>query len=134
MTRKLSKKPKSPKSKDPYKRRTAPEMLRVLNEIEQGSISIIGACFKYGLNRNTLKLWKAKLAIRTLGLNQSASFLESMNDNQKLKAVNDKLRAVTRALERSELKVHALETVIKVAEEDLKIKIRKKSGTKQSKG
>jgi hypothetical protein len=57
-----------------------------------------------------------------------------MNDNQKLKAVNDKLRAVTRALERSELKVHALETVIKVAEEDLKIKIRKKSGTKQSKG
>lgn len=57
-----------------------------------------------------------------------------MNENQKSKAVYDKLREVTKALERSELKVLALETAIKVAEEDLKIKIRKKSGTKQSKG
>lgn len=129
-----TKKSKTPKSKQPYKRRTSSEMLRVLNEIEHGTISILGACIKYGINRNTLKLWKSKLAMRNLGLSESTRFLDSMNENQKSKAVYDKLREVTNALERSELKVLALETAIKVAEEDLKIKIRKKSGTKQSKG
>lgn len=129
-----TKKSKTPKSKHPYQRRTSSEMIRVLHEIEQGTNTILGACIKYGINRNTLKLWKSKLAMRTLGLGQSASFLDSMNENQKSKAVYDKLREVTKALERSELKVFALETAIKVAEEDLKNKIRKKSGTKQSKG
>ena len=124
---------REPKSKDPYKRRSAPEMIRVLNEIEQGVISIRTACFKYKINRNTLKRWKSKLAMRNLGLNQSADFLESMNENQKLKALNNKLQEVSKALEKSELKVFALETLIKVTEDDLKIKIKKKSGTKQSK-
>ena len=124
---------REPKSKDPYKRRSAPEMIRVLNEIEQGVISIRTACFKYKINRNTLKRWKSKLAMRNLGLNQSADFLESMNENQKLKALNNKLQEVSKALEKSELKVFALETLIKVTEDDLKIKIKKKSGTKRSK-
>ena len=108
-------------------------MIRVLNEIEQGVISIRTACFKYKINRNTLKRWKSKLAMRNLGLNQSADFLESMNENQKLKALNNKLQEVSKALEKSELKVFALETLIKVTEDDLKIKIKKKSGTKRSK-
>jgi len=121
-------------AKRPNKRKSEAEILRALNEIEQGLISIRWACFKYGINRNTLKLWKAKLAIRNLGLNQSADFFESMNENQKLKALNIKIRELSKALEKSELKVSSLETVIKVAEEELKIKIRKKPGTKQSKG
>jgi hypothetical protein len=131
--KKVKRTKKNPLSKDPYKRRTAPEMLRILNEIEQGIHSIWSACFKYGLNRNTLKLWKSKLAMRNLGLNQSADFLESMNENQKLKALNIKVRELSRALEKSELKVFALETVIKVAEDDFKIRIKKKHGTKRSK-
>ena len=107
-------------------------MLRILNEIEDGIHSIRSACFKYGLNRNTLKLWKSKLAMRNLGLDQSADFLQSMNENQKLRALNLKVQELSKALERSELKVSALEMVIKVTEDNLKIKIKKKPGTKQS--
>jgi hypothetical protein len=92
-----TRKSKTPKSKQPYKRRTSSEMLRVLNEIEHGTITILGACIKYGINRNTLKLWKSKLAMRNLGLSESTSFLDSMNENQKSKAVYDKLREVTKA-------------------------------------
>ena len=40
--------------------------------------------------------------------------------------------ALQKALEEAELKIKALNTLIDVAEEQLKIDIRKKSGTKQS--
>ena len=40
--------------------------------------------------------------------------------------------ALQKALEESELKIKALNTLIDVAEEQLKIDIRKKSGAKQS--
>ena len=43
------------------------------------------------------------------------------------------IKELSSALEKSKLKVITLETMIKVAEDNLKIKIRKKSGTKQSK-
>lgn len=41
-------------------------------------------------------------------------------------------QALRKALEESNLKILALETMIDIAEEQLKINIRKKSGTKQS--
>ena len=44
-----------------------------------------------------------------------------------------KIKELTQALELARLKIEGLETMIKVAEEDLQIKIRKKAGTKQSK-
>ena len=49
------------------------------------------------------------------------------------KALQRKIYELTRALEDAKLKINSLETLIKVSEEDFKIKIRKKSGTKQSK-
>jgi len=56
-----------PKSRDPYLRRTDGEMIKIVKEIESGLISIRTACFKYGLCRNTLKLFITKFSIRTLG-------------------------------------------------------------------
>jgi hypothetical protein len=56
-----------------------------------------------------------------------------MNENQQHLALTKKIQELSSALAKSELKVITLETMIKVAEDDLKIKIRKKSGTKQSK-
>ena len=44
-----------------------------------------------------------------------------------------KVKELTKALDHSKLKNDSLETMIKVAEEDLHIKIKKKRGTKQSK-
>jgi len=42
-------------------------MIKIVKEIESGLISIRTACFKYGLCRNTLKLFITKFSIRTLG-------------------------------------------------------------------
>jgi hypothetical protein len=46
---------------------------------------------------------------------------------------NRQLKALTKALAEAELKISGLQTMIQVAEEEFKIKIRKKRGTKQSK-
>jgi hypothetical protein len=57
-----------------------------------------------------------------------------MNDDQKESALNKKIQQLTKDLEYAKLKIISLETMITVAENDLKIKIRKKRGTKQLKG
>ena len=122
-----------PQSRNPYKRRTDGEMIKIVKEIESGLISIRAACFKYGLCRNTLKLFITKFSIRTLGDEFSNQILSRMNDDQKESALNKKIQQLTKDLEYAKLKIISLETMITVAENDLKIKIRKKRGTKQLK-
>lgn len=123
-----------PKSRDPYFKRTEGEMIKIVKEIESGLISIRAACFKYGLCRNTLKLFITKFSIRTLGYDYSTQTRSRMNDNQKESVLNKKIQQLTKELEYAKLKIISLETMITVAEDDLKIEIRKKRGTKQSKG
>ena len=122
-----------PKSRDPYFRRSDGEMIKIVKEIESGLISIRAACFKYGLCRNTLKLFITKFSIRTLGDEFSNQIFSRMNDDQKESALNKKIQQLTKDLEYAKLKIISLETMITVAENDLKIKIRKKRGTKQLK-
>ncbi len=63
----------------------------------------------------------------------SNQILSRMNDDQKESALNKKIQQLTKDLEYAKLKIISLETMITVAENDLKIKIRKKRGTKQLK-
>ena len=63
----------------------------------------------------------------------SNQILSRMNDDQKESALNKKIQELTKELEYAKLKIISLETMITVAENDLKIKIRKKRGTKQLK-
>jgi hypothetical protein len=85
------------------------------------------------LCRNTLKLFITKYSIRTLGDEFSNQIFSRMNDDQKESALNKKIQQLTKDLEYANLKIISLETMITVAENDLKIKIRKKRGTKQLK-
>ena len=123
----------SPKSSQPYKRRSEAEMLEIVKEIHENGLPKKTACKKYGVNRNTLKLFTLKQSTKELLVNHSLDLLSSMNENQQYLALTKKIKELSSALEKSELKVITLETMIMVAEEDLQIKIRKKSGTKQSK-
>ena len=122
-----------PKSASPYVRRTEAEMVKIVREIQSGLIGMRRACFKYGLNRNTLKLFITKFTIRNLGDEFSNPTLSVMNDEKKAVALNRKIRELTKDLEYAKLKIIGLETMIKVVEADLDIKIRKKPGTKQLK-
>jgi len=129
--KKLRKKKIEGKSRDPYKRREESEMTKIILEVKSGLISIRAACLKYGLCRRTLRLWITRLSVRTLGDDLSNQLLSSMTADKKCEALENKLREVTKAFELAKLKIDGLETMIKVAEEDLQIKIRKKRGTKQ---
>ncbi|MEO5999847.1 MAG: helix-turn-helix domain-containing protein [Chitinophagaceae bacterium] len=130
---KLKKKKIASKSRDPYKRRDVSEIMKIVQEVQSGMIGIRAACKKYGLCRTTLRLWITRLSVRNLGDELSNQLLSSMTGDQKNKALDKKVKELTKALELARLKVDSLETMIKVAEEDLHIKIRKKRGTKQSK-
>ena len=52
-------------------------------------------------------------------------------EKQKLEAAHKRMRELEKQLEDAQMKTIALETMIDIAEEQLKIVIRKKSGTKQ---
>ena len=120
-------------SRDPYKRRSEAEMIRIVKEVNSGIIAKRAACEKYGVNRNTLALFIRRYSVRTLGNYLSTQLLANMTENQKMNLLERKVKELTKILEDAKLKNVSLETMIKVAEEDLHIKIRKKRGTKQSK-
>jgi hypothetical protein len=57
----------------------------------------------------------------------------SMEEDRKEQDYKSQIQQLSKSLEYAKLKVLSLETMIRVTEEDLHIKIRKKPGTKQSK-
>lgn len=131
MTEKKKQKP-SPLSQVPWKRRSKQEMELVVGEIRSGSISIWAACKKHGLNRNTLKLWMTRLSVGSL-TDKTHTVLVSNEEDKKAQDLKHQIRQLEKALEYANLKIIGLETMIKVTEEDLQIKIKKKPGTKRSK-
>jgi transposase-like protein len=120
-------------SRDPYKRRSEAEMIRIVKEVSSGIIAKRAACAKYGVNRNTLALFIRRFSVRTLGNDLSTQLLANMTEDQKMNLLERKVKELTKILEDTKLKNASLETMIQIAEEDLHIKIRKKRGTKQSK-
>lgn len=130
---KSKKNPRRLLSKSPYVRRNEEEMELIVGKINSGSLSILAACRKYGLNRNTLKLWMTRLTVGSLTDKLNKSITSSMEDDKKVNEYKQQVLRLEKALEYSRLKILGLETMIKVAEEDLQIKIKKKHGTKQSK-
>lgn len=119
-------------SREPYKRRPESEMIEILTEIHSGRMSKRGACEKYGINRNTMALFIKKYSLRTLGQNISNQLLSDMPEENKTALLEKKIKELTRQLDHEKLKNASLETMIKVAEEDLHIRIKKKRGTKRS--
>lgn len=133
MAQKTKKKSKpSVLSRDPWKRRSEAEMIKIIREIQSGVVKKKEACRKYGLNRNTLVSWMRRLSVRTLQPDEAGGLTLSMTEKQHDRALQQKIKELTSALEQAHLKTDSLETMIKVAEEELHIKIRKKRGTKQS--
>lgn len=108
-------------------------MLKILTEIHSGQISKRGACEKYGINRNTMALFIKKFSLRTLGQNISNQLLSDMPEENKTDLLEKKIKELTKKLEHAYLKNASFETMIRVAEEELHIHIKKKHGTKQSK-
>ena len=108
-------------------------MIKITTEIHSGLIGNRAACAKYGVNRNTLALFIRKFAVRTLGQDNSVQMLSNMTEEKKVELLEKKIKDLNKQLDHVRLKNASLETMIRVAEEDLHIRIKKKRGTKQSK-
>lgn len=121
----------------PWQRLDGALKARIVREILNGSVGYRKASRKYNVHRTMLAKWVEKATVdRLLNGKQEAIKNElpsEINMKQTDKVLLSKVKALTKELQHAQLKIDGLETMITVAEEDLKIKIRKKRGTKQSK-
>lgn len=104
--------------------------LQVVREIVLGNLSYKNAMEKHGIKyASSIKKWCMKYSTQIREENQ-----ESMSKKVHTQTdQEDQIAMLQKALNDSNLKVLGLETMIDIAEKELKIEIRKKSGTKQLK-
>ena len=121
-------------SREPYKPRSEAEKQKIVYEVTKGLIGIRVTCCKYGLNGNMIKNRMERICLPNLADAISEEQKLSMPANQSNDPPNRQLKALTKALAEAELKISGLQTMMEVAETRCKIKIRKKRGTRQSKG
>lgn len=99
---------------------------RVIDEVLSGEISKEEAGKKYGIRgHSTISKWLRKLD-RTHYPSIKMKLSDKVSEQRRIKELEE-------ALAYEKLKSRALEEMINIAEEQLKISIRKKSDTKQSK-
>jgi len=102
----------------------------IVNAIEQGRFTLKEAKTAYNIKTEKiirgwiLQFKSEKVEICTANTSAMTQDTSSSNEIEK--------EALQKALQEAELKIKALNTLIDVAEEQLKIEIRKKSGAKQS--
>jgi DNA invertase Pin-like site-specific DNA recombinase len=111
---------------------TEVEKRTIVRQVEQGSLTPHAARKIYGLSGSTLNRWlkgsvkeNAELAVYDpFEMKDKAADQPDLPDPEK--------EALKKALEEAQLKISALNTLIDVAEDQFKIKIRKKAGARQS--
>lgn len=120
------------KYQEQTKRKTYPNLQKrtIVSAIEQGRLTIKDAKIAYHIKseksiRDWIKEYKSeKVEICIENILPMAKVKPSVQDLEK--------EALHKALQEAELRIKALNTLIDVAEDQLKIDIRKKSGAKQS--
>lgn len=103
---------------------------KVVSEVESGSLSREAARRKYGIGgASTVDRWCRQYGnFERLGVRLT---MQSSKERDQTKALKERVRQLEEALADEKLKSMALETMIDVAERELKVPIRKKSGAKQ---
>jgi transposase-like protein len=102
----------------------------VVTAIEQGRMSIKEAQTAYGVkNEKIIRNWLTQYKTEKVEI---CIITEPVMTKKSKPISAAQAEALQKALEEAELKIKALNTLIDVAEEQLKIDIRKKSGAKQS--
>jgi len=106
------------------------EKRTIVTAIEQGYMTIKEAQIAYSIkNERLIREWLQQFKQEKVEICEE----NKLNvDKTKKIDTNEQNFALQKALQEAELKIKALNTLIDVAEEQLKIKIRKKSGARQS--
>ena len=107
-----------------------PEKRSVVAAVESGRMSVREAQVSYGIrSAKTIRDWMAEFKSENAELCVSAP--EVMSSKKTGKPSED-IEALRKELELAQLKIKALNVMIDIAEDQLKINIRKKSGARQS--
>lgn len=103
---------------------------KVVSEVERGLLTREGAKRKYGIGGSTtVDRWCRRYgACERLGVEVIVHTPKERDERRELR---ERVRQLEKALADEKLKSMALETMIEVAERELKVPIRKKSGAKQ---
>jgi transposase len=116
--------------------RPAPDLKRsAANAVQSGRLSMREALLTYGVKtEQTIRRWIEQIEQENADLvAQNKGPMDKDRSASKASIENNAdVKALQKALEEAQLKVAALNTLIDVAEEQLKINIRKKPGAKQS--
>lgn len=105
---------------------------KIVCEVNSGMLSKRAAGRKYGLPPSTIGNWLEKRNLAILVHSKASNVLSAMDETQETKLLKKKIDELTKALADAQLRNVGLETMIEVAESELKINIRKKRGTKRS--
>lgn len=105
---------------------------KIVCEVNSGMLSKRAAGRKYSLPPSTIGNWLEKHNLAILAHSKTSNVLSAMDENQETKLLKKKIDELTKALADAQLRNVGLETMIEVAESELKINIRKKRGTKRS--
>lgn len=115
---------KNPEQYGPKKKHTSAEIKQIVRDIERGKLTRKEARIKHNVSKNAVAYWVKKYSshLSCIDINNSKM--------QKTKRTTGKI--IEKELQEANLKIAGLETMIDLAEEQYKIEIRKKFGTKQS--
>jgi len=108
------------------------EKRSIVRQIEQGVLTPHAARKAYGLSGNTLNQWLKASVKENVELAAYDPFEMKGKPVGQSDLPDPEKEALKRALEDAQLKISALNTLIDVAEDQFKIKIRKKAGARQS--
>ena len=112
----------------------------LISEILSGQLSKHEATLKYGINRMSIHRWCQSYGVAS-GIETIDLLLEPMESKEHssedslaedIATLQHQVRTLEVKLRAAELRAQAAELIIDIAEKDLGLEIRKKSGTKQS--
>ena len=105
--------------------------LHVISEIESGHLTIYGARRRYGIRGGeTIQKW-----LRSYGKNHllgKVLRVESLDEKDRIKELEAKVRELESALAHSQVKLFAYESLVDVAEKHYKADFKKNFGVKRS--
>jgi len=108
--------------------------LKVVQEITSGLLTNRAAAKKYTINRKTVNSWVTTHSHNNLRpMEIATNAMIDIKEESKVRILAKQVMDLTKELEKAKLKISGLQTIIEVSEEELRIKIIKKPGAKQSK-